>query len=815
MAQEGTATVPNNSLPLQGVRVVDLTDGVTGVAARYLADLGADVVLVEPPDGVPSRRSQPRHARVGLRFATAHYNKRGVVADLSTEAGRDRLLRLTDGADLVLESHPPGWLAGLGVGQQVMRARNPRLAVVSITPFGQTGPYRDWKASGPVLAAMSSLLTRSGAPNREPLLPPGELISESAALHCAFVALLGYLQAQRTGQGDYADCSLFDLAVKDFDPGFGMAGTATLGRPLVELAPGRPDVRMMYPILPCADGHVRMFVASPKQWRALWTWLGEPEEFADPSFDHLFTRLMQWSNIRPAIEALFADKTRAEIVGHGSSLGIAVAALHTPEEILHSDHVRERGSFLRAEIAPGIDGALPSGFVELDGKRAGFRHRAPELGEHTNEVLTEPPHRAPTVSASAAVGRPLEGVRVLDLGVIVVGAETGRALADQGADVIKVENRAFLDGARQFDTSEMCSYSFAIGNRGKRSLGLDLRSETGKALCRRLVAESDVVLTNFKPGTAESLGVDYETMRRINPRIIAVDSSAMGNAGPWSRQMGYGPLVRATVGLTTLWRHPDSPDAFGDDMTVYPDHAASRVAIVAVLAALIERTRTGVGRKISVAQMETVFGQLATDYLRESLEFGSMIARGNVGEFDAPSGVYACTGEDAYCAVTVDGDEQWRNLAAVIGRPDLAADPDYATAAGRVTHRAVLDTALQEWIAPLTPRDAQNTLQAAGVPAGAAVHVKDLLDDPHLSARRQLGLQHQPGYPEPLHVEVGPAVFENLPEPELRPAPLMAADTREVCRTVLGMGDAEIDELHAAGVLEIHDTAAHSAYERT
>jgi len=794
--------MPDNTLPLTGVRVVDFTDGAAGFAGRFLADLGADVVLVEPPAGAASRRAQPRYDGHGLQFATAHANKRGVVVDISSAEGRERLLGLTDSADIFLESCPPGCLAGLGIGRRTMRERNPRLVVVSVTNFGQTGPYRDYKASEAVFTALSSMLTRSGAPGREPLLPPGELATQTAAIDIAYAALLAYLKSARSGSGDYLDCSLFDLVAQDLDPGFGMAGTATMGQPLYTAAPGRPDVRMMYPIVPCADGHVRMFIASAKQWRALFNWLGEPEELADPALEHLFGRFMNWAKIRPAIVDLFADKSRDEIVSHGSHLGIAVAPLNTAHEILTSDHVRERRAFVDDEIAPGLRAAIPNGYLEFDGDRAGFRHRAPELGEHTREVLAETPRPA-SVAVVDVDARPLAGVRVLDLGVIVVGAETGRQLADQGAEVIKVENRAFMDGARQTDSPDKVGYSFALGNRNKRSLGLNLRSDAGKKLFGRLVACSDVVLTNFKPGTLDSLGLGYDELKAINPRIIVVESSALGSTGSWSRRMGYGPLVRATVGLTTLWRHPDAPEGFGDDQTVFPDHAAARVGAAGVVAALIERERTGVGRWIGVAQMETVFCQLATEYVRESLDPGTMVAKGNNSEFDAPSGVYRCTGEDAYCAVTVQGDDDWANLATAIGRPDLADQPEYATAAGRVARRDELDALLREWIAPLTPREAQERLQAAGVAAGAAVHVKDLLAEPHLVARHRLGELAQPGYEQPLEVFTGPVVFENIPEPELRPAPAMAADTRDICRSLLAMSDAEIDELAASGVLEL------------
>ena len=794
--------MPDSSLPLRDIRVVDFTDGTAAFAGRFLADLGTDVILVEPPEGVASRRAQPRHDGHGLRFATAHANKRGVVVDVTTADGRARLLALTDEADIFLESQPIGRLDELGIGPQVLRDRNPNLVVASVTDFGQTGPYRDYKSSEAVFVALSSLLTRSGAPGREPLVPPGELATQTAAVDIAYAALLAYYRAVRGGGGDYLDCSIFDLVVQDLDPGFGMAGTATMGQPLVNLPPGRPDVRMMYPILPCADGHVRMFIASPKHWRALFSWMGEPEQLSDPALENILGRFMNWAKIRPVLVDFFANKTRSEIVSRASELGIAVGPLNTAEEILSSDHVRERKSFVMAEIAPGTKAAIPNGYVEFDSERAGFRHRAPRLGEHTDEVLSGW-SAAPSPERADVPARPLTGVRVLDLGVIVVGAETGRQLADQGADVIKVENREFPDGARQTDAPGKVGYSFALGNRNKRSMGINLRSDGGRRLFGKLVAESDVVLTNFKPGTLESLGLGYGALKAINPRVILVESSALGSTGPWAKRMGYGPLVRATVGLTTLWRHPDAPDGFGDDQTVYPDHAAARAGAAAVVAALVEREHTGTGRRIGLAQMETVFSQLATDYVRESLQPGTLVAKGNVGEFDAPSGLFACNGEDAYCAVTVDGDADFAILAKVIGRPELATNAKYATAADRVAHRAELDAVLQEWITPLTPREAQERLQAGGVAAGAAIHVKDLLTDPHLAARHQLGELIQPGHDHPLEVLQGPALFDVIPQPLLGPASEMAADTRTILREILALSDNEIDDLGTAGVLEL------------
>lgn len=807
MSDQGeTGTERDVNLPLRGVRVIDLTDGVPASSTRLLAELGADVILVEPPEGVASRRANPLHDGLGLSFLTAHPNKRGVVLDLTTQRGQQDLVRLTDDADIIVESLPPGRLADLGVGPRDMRERNQALVVVSISDFGQSGPYRHWRGNEAVHMAMSSVLTRSGAPYREPLLSPGNFATEAGAVQAAIAALLAYYRALETGHGEYVDCALHDMAVQGLDPGFGMAGTATMGRPLSELPPGRPDARLLYPIFACADGHVRVCMLAPKHWRGMFGWLGEPEEFADPKFEQLINRFMSWDKLRPAIADFFADQTRDDLIVQGGKLGIPIASLNTPAETAASDHVATRRSFVNAEVAPGLVGRMANGLLEITGQRTGFRFRAPILGEHTEAILgavaASESRRRDTVPA-ASTKRPLHGLRVLDLGVIVVGAETGRLLADQGAEVIKVENRAFMDGARQADTPDRVSHPFSVGNRNKLSLGLNLRSPRGADLFRELVSKSDIVLTNFKPGTFDSLGFGYEALREINPGIIAVESSAFGSTGSWSKRMGYGPLVRAAVGLTTLWRHPDSPDGFGDDMTVYPDHAAARVAVAAIIAVLIARKHTGIGAKVDVAQMETVFGQLSTEYLRESLQPETMIARGNVGEFDAPTGVYRCDGEDAYCAVRVDGDTDWINLTKAISRPDLAQRTDLATAEGRVAAREELDRAIQEWAASLSAQDAAAQLQAVGVAAGAAAHVRDLLDDPQLRHRQAFGELPQPGWDKPLTVETGIALFESIAPPALHPAPVMAADTRSLCRTLLDLSDTDIDKLAEDGVLEL------------
>lgn len=796
--------------PLAGVRVVDMTDGRGETAGRFLADLGADVILVEPPGGAASRSLPPLHQGTSLYFATRNANKRGVTLDLDRDADRERLLALLDTADIWIESGRPGELRAKGVSFTEVAARNPRLVTVSITDFGQTGPYRDYEATEGIHHALSGVLSRSGLPGLPPLLPPGSLATESAALQAAWAALLAYLNRLDTGHGDHIDFSVHEAVAQVFDPGFGIGGSATGGVRATDLPRGRPDARHLYPIFPCADGHVRICVLSPRQWRGLRSWLGEPEEFADPKYEQLGVRFQAAQRIYALVGKLFRDRTRLQLVEQGQRLGVPTAAVLTPGEVLDADHFLERGALANVEVAPGLVGRIPTGFLELDGERAGFRHRAPRLGEHNAEVFAERTRRAsgaaPAVDDDPVPRRPLDGLRVLDLGVIVAGAELGRLLADFGADVVKVENRAFPDGSRQSMTGEPITASFVWGHRNKRGLGLNLRSPEGAEVFKLLVVGADVVLSNFKPGTLESLGLGYEQLREVNPRIVMADSSALGSWGPWSKRMGYGPLVRASTGLTSLWRYPEYPEdtegGFSDAITIFPDHLVGRVGAAAVLAQLIRQRRTGEGGTVSISQAEIILTAMADRLLGESLSPGSLTALGNTGITDAPRGLFPCAGDDEWCVLEVRGDDDWQRLAAAIGRPDLAANPRLATAGGRLAHRTEVEKAVTEWTRGQEPRKAMELLQQEGVPVGTMLRVAELPDDPQLAARAFFAELRQPAIAEPLPTEARPAISRRLADPRLGPAPFHAEHTRELCREWLGMDEQEIDTLVAAGVLE-------------
>ena len=356
-------------------------------------------------------------------------------------------------------------------------------------------------------------------------------------------------------------------------------------------------------------------------------------------------------------------------------------------------------------------------------------------------------------------------MRVVDFGIIVIGNEIGRLLADQGADVIKVENRAFPDAARVGYGGKL-SPSFVAGSRNKRSFGVDLRTPEGAQLLKRLVAGADVVLENFKPGTLERLGLGYEALRAVNPDVVMLSTNALGSAGPWSRWLGYGPIVRCVSGVASLWRYPEDELAFGEPTTIYPDHYGARVCATAVLAALIRRRRTRARRlrrgRPGRADPQPARRRLPRDVARRERQR----PRRAVGRLSVRRRRRVVRHHGA----------RRRAVAGAAARPRRSAlgAEAFATAAERIANRERLDRELTAWTRTLPPREVMERLQAAGVPAAMMMRPDDHEADPHLRSRG-LGTElDQPGLGV-VRMEQGPFRSRAIPPVRITPAPSTAS----------------------------------------
>lgn len=762
---------------LAGLRVLDLCGPDADPISRLLADLGADVLKVEPPGGSGGRAQLPTLSGISIPFALHNANKRVVTLDPDVAADRRALVDLAGHADILLDSGLPGHAAGYGTSCEELADRFPHLVSMLVTDFGSSGPYSSWRATDPVFYAMCTALSRSGPATGTPVLPPDGIASATAAVQAAWAALVAYANRLRCGAGDYIDFSRFDAVVMALDPPFGTQGQAATARRSGERWRGRPRNQDLYPIFRCRDGFVRICVMAPRQWHGLRAWLGEPEQFQDPRFDVLAARAQAFGELGALIGALFANRTREQLVDEGQRHGVPIAAVLTPAEALHSDHLNAVGALTDAQLGPGVTARVPVGNWSVDGERAGFRTAAPQPGADTPGWRSPRFDPAPT----GALGElPLTGLRVVDLGIIVAGGELSRLFGDMGAEVIKVESVAYPDGLRQKREHQAIGDSFARAHRNHLGFGLDLRSPAGGRVFTELVRTADAVFANFKPGTLPALGFGYDRLRQINPGIVLTESSAYGDTGPWSTRMGYGPLVRAATGVTSLWTSDQADPAarhpFYDATTIFPDHVVGRIAAIGALAALIRRKRCGRGARVHVSQAEAGINQLDTRFVTLAASAG-----GNHPDLRPDPTehlVLACAGDDEWCVVS------------------LATEADRAAVAS-VTG----GTGLAEWAAQRTPEEAAGRLQSVGVAAGPMYRPDQVYEHPQLRWRNVLSDMTHPLFDVPLPAETGPAPFRTIPAAPQRPAPLPGADTRRICSDLLAMGDDEVERLIAEGVL--------------
>ena len=363
-----------------------MADGRGEMCGRLLPDLGADVIRVEPPGGAASRTQAPLHDGVSLPFATHNAGKRGVVIDHTT-AGWSRAAAARCWTAPTSGSRRPAGRAELGLGPDVVRARNPGLVVLSITDFGHTGPYRDWVATDWTLLAMGGVLSRSGLPGREPLMPPGDMALQVTAMQAAWAALVAYWNRLESGRGDHIDFSLYEATAQVDRPGHGDRGHRA-GRGL--RGDARPPGARPVPDLPLSrrPRAGRPAGAAPVACDARVA--RRARGLQDPELDTIRGRALASDRLHAAFEQHFRERDKHELTLEGQARGVPIAPVLTPADVLAADHFRARGAIARTELARGLAADAPTGFAEIDGRRVRSGRRAPELGEHDDELFAEP-----------------------------------------------------------------------------------------------------------------------------------------------------------------------------------------------------------------------------------------------------------------------------------------------------------------------------------------------------------------------------------------------------------------------------------------
>jgi len=339
----------------------------------------------------------------------------------------------------------------------------------------------------------------------------------------------------------------------------------------------------------------------------------------------------------------------------------------------------------------------------------------------------------------------LNGIRVVTFTTSVAGPNAGRLLAQCGAEVLKIESKhGGMDGFRYFGYGQDVDAAprFIESNLNVLSVLINLKDPTGIQLTKELIATSDVVLDNFRPDVMNKLGLGPEDLLKLKPELIVVRMPGLGLSGPKYWYGTWGSTLTAFSGVTYLWNHPGQPRPVGAQ-GVYPDYLSAALVPASVIAALLRRRATGKGAILELAQVEATAYVLGTSLLEAAVNQRDPQPAGNDWPYAAPHNCYPCQGEDRWCVIAIETDEQWRGLARILGRSELADDPQYSTLEARRQHLAVLDGLVSAWTSQRDAHAVMDQLQAAGVPCGVVQSGEDLFHDPHLRERGYIsGIEH-------------------------------------------------------------------------
>jgi crotonobetainyl-CoA:carnitine CoA-transferase CaiB-like acyl-CoA transferase len=803
---------------LTGTRVIDLSDEVSGsFAARWLGMLGADVIKVEPPTGDRARRMGPRrHGELegSALFAYLNSGKRSVVLDVEDTADHSRLSALLRTASVIIETSTPGAWAERGVDLDALKAARPELVICSVTPFGQTGPQARWRSSELISFAAGGEMMLCGDPDRPPLKTAGFQAHYQGALHAFSATLTALFAARRDGVGEHIDISLQEAQAASLEA----AGPAAMVREVDAERAGN-QARAVWGIYPCADGYVGV-ASMPRQTPSVYRCIGHPELIDSPVFRDLIANPEANEFVSSLIGEWTAARTARQVFDESHGHRAPFSLIPTPRELLDWEPMRKRGFWRDVDHPVLGPHSLPLLPFTVAGDR-GDTTRAPLLGEHTAEVLSslEPtPAVAGGAGGSGEARAALDGIRVLDLTQVWAGPYAARFLADMGADVIHIEGPDFPDAVRGVGRGpDPRSFNkapyFNEYNRNKRGLALDLHRPEGMEAFRRLVKTADVVIENWSVGVSERLGMGYEELRALNPRIVFMQMPGFAQDAPESERVGFGPTIEQMGGLVALQGYEGGePHKSGIS---YGDPTAGIAAAGAVALALLRREDTGKGTHLVIAQRDNIVSMVGEFMVAEAAGLPYLVRAENRDADAVPHNVYRTRDDsgrwqadalgnpiaelhDTWVAIAVQSDDEWARLRAVVGDARLD-QPAYLTVEGRRAAEAEIDAVLAEWAHTRDPREVADALQAAGVAAHPVMSALMLVRDPHLAAR---GFYVQTVHPEAGEHRTQQPVWRMQSRPPRAPrsGPCFGEHNREVMREA-GYSEAEIDSLEAAGIL--------------
>ena len=840
---------------LNAVRVLEIGDELGEYCGKLLAGLGADVIKIEPPGGEVTRTYGPFYGdepdiEKSLYFWHYNFGKRGVVLDFDSKSDQERFRKLAKWAAVVLDSRPKGYLKERGLDYEALKKINPSLIICRISPFGDDGPWSGYKGSDLVHLALGGVMKNCGYdpdPSgfyETPPIAPQMWHAYHIAGEMAAMAIMGALYHRAdTGEGQYLSTAVHGAVAQQTEgdmPSWIFVRqahkrmTCRHSRPVPDpmiLAPTK-EGRYLFPYLSYASTDTNALQSVIKvldRHGMAEDLLGE--KYMDPKYaSQQAVQLHIKGVVNRFVQAFMFDR---EIWREMQEAGQTWAPVRRPEENTADDHWRSRETFIDV-YRPECDRT----FTEVGAKwmctdvpwRRG--PRSPLLGEHTDDIfktLASETKAPPSASKTKRNKRALDGVKFIDLGWLVASAGAGRFIAALGAEVIKVEHKSRWDIMRMVNcivapngrelrdkatgslpnvtpTSPNQAGFFMDINAGKRSISLNLKHARGKELLVRLLEIGDVVAEGFSPGTMDRMGFGYDRLKEINPRLVYVQQSGMGQLGLYGPMRSYGPVAQAFSGVSEMsgLAEPYPPAGIGYS---FLDWFGAYNLANGILAGLYRQKLTGKGCWIDSSQVEAGTYLNGTAILDFSANGRRWSRYGNRSPYKlaVPNGAFRAKGDDQWIAISCFTEDEWKGLVGVLGNPDWSRDSKFTTLQDRLAHQNELETLLNAATATFEPYELQEKLQRAGVGAGVCQTAQDRCEyDPQLAHLNWLLDLNQteigvwPAKNFPVQMSGTPA---RIGEPVNRHGPNYGEDNEYIYGEWLDLSTAQIRELEQEDVI--------------
>lgn len=790
---------------LSGVRVLDISGPWGSACSAYLASLGAEVAFVEPPGGAAARKLAS--GEPDPLWLARHFGKSSVAADLDSAAGRASVARLLEAADILIDSFSAEEAAARDLDPAILAERLPRLIHVSITPFGREGPGVGRRANELVVSALGGTLAAVGYEDRAPVKEAGDACIFHASAMAASGAMFALYERGQSERGQHIDVSVQEVAASRMTSAFlaWQFDRRALTRSGVHVSYGTARVRYVWELKDgyCFHGLMSGRTGAPAN-AALSKWMDEAG-FDNPmrdvdwlSYDRGALPAPTRLSWEAAIDAFFRSRTKADIASEGRRRGINAAVAMTPADLLEDEHLAARGFFATTQ-ADGKTVRAPSRTLNVGA--AAPLAPPPAPGAQTEAVTSawRPGAGQVRYNEPAPLAAPLAGVKVLDFSWALVGSLTTKALADCGAEVIKIESAKRPCLTRldvQVAASRRGNFNdkpwFIHLNTSKRSLSLNMKHPRAREIIEPLIDWADVVVENFSPGTMASLGLDYERLRARKPNIIMASGSVYGQSGPLTREWGVDGTGAALSGRLYLTGYPDRPPV-NPSFAPYGDVVLPPLLSAAIAAALDHRRRTGEGRHIDASMWEACVQQMAGPLIQQQVN-GAPTRRGNRDDAVLHQGVYPTRGDDRWIAISWPDQRAWAQFAQVM-------HGEWPAPAGGDAALDRLDAQIAAATGAFDGYELMGRLQAAGVPAGVVQTAADLMErDPQLAHRNFMPTLANAALGAFAH-QATPIKMSRMPL-VMRTAPDLGEANAYVARDLIGLSTAAYDDLVASNLFE-------------